>query len=427
MSPHEPRALVSVEEYAAELLALVAPDACVQTVRLAPMVAAPGAPSPTATNGRSPAAGRVLAEPVTSPIAVPPFANSAMDGYAVRGADAIRAPVRLDVVADVPAGSPLDPGLAPGTCARIMTGAPVPSAADAVVPVEHTDGWHVPGESVVIRTAPAPGAHIRSAGEDLAAGDVVAAAGAVLTPGVIGALAAVGVRAVPVRPRPVVAVGATGDELVADGAPLARGQIHESNAALLGAALGRDGAQPLAGPPIPDAADALSAWLDAMAETCDLIVLTGGASVGTFDVVRDVLTAAGGVFRHVRMQPGKPQGHARWQGVPVVALPGNPVSAGLSYEVFVRPMLDRMLGRPGPRTGHARAGLGWRSPDGRRQLVPVTLATDADGRLVATPTHARGSASHLASALAGADGVAIVAEDATQVAPGDRVGVRWFG
>lgn len=404
------RAVLSVEEYAAELAELVVPDRGAERLDL------------------TEAQGRVLAEAIASPGPVPVLDNTAMDGYAVRAADAASGSVRLRVVADVPAGSSLDPALGAGECVRIMTGAPVPSDADAIIPVEHTSGWADPGEWVEVRTPPLPGAHIRRAGEDVAPGAEIAAAGTLVTPGVAGALAAVGVRAVAVRPRPVVAVAATGDELVADGARLARGQIHESNGEVLRAALRRDGAWPVGGGPLPDEAAALTAWLDAVSARADLVVLTGGASVGTADVVRDVLTArGGGVFRHVRMQPGKPQGHGRWGAAPVIALPGNPVSATLSYEMFVRPLLDRRLGRPGPRTGVAVAGGAWRSPEGRRQLIPVALAPDAAARLVATPIHARGSASHLASALAGADGIAVVAEHVTRVAPGDLVGVRWFG
>ncbi|HBX80767.1 MAG TPA: molybdopterin molybdenumtransferase MoeA, partial [Propionibacteriaceae bacterium] len=158
----------------------------------------------------------------------------------------------------------------------------------------------------------------------------------------------------------------------------------------------------------------------------DIMVLTGGASVGAYDVVRDVLEQAGGTFRHVRMQPGKPQGWAMWRRTPVISLPGNPVSAVLSYEVFVRPLVDALLGRASNRAFQAVAGMGWRSPAGRRQLVPVRLDTDADGRLIATPSHSRGSGSHLVTSPAMADGYAAVAEEVTEVAVGDKVMVRWL-
>lgn len=411
------RELLTVEQYQAELLALVRPDSRVERVPLAE------------------AAGRVLAEDVVSGVSVPVFANSAMDGYAVRFAEVATAPVTLRVVGDVPAGSAADPVAGPGECVRIMTGAPLPSFADTVVPIEDTDPSTGSGidlgtapSSVTITRAPeAPGRHVRGAGEDFSAGARVAVAGTPITPAVAGALAAVGLTCVPVRPRPVVVVRSTGDELVTDGSPLGRGQIYESNSIALAAALAGWGADVRRFEAARDEADALAAWLD---EVCgagaDLVVLTGGASVGAFDVVRDVLEAAGGTFRSVRVQPGKPQGWAVWDGVPVVSLPGNPVSAALSCEVFVRPLLDRILGRPGRGWLTAVAGSDWTSPAGRRQLVPVRLSTGADGRLVATPSHRRGSASHVVSSLAEADGYCSVAEDVTTVTTGDLVQVRWL-
>ncbi|MCA0294644.1 MAG: molybdopterin molybdotransferase MoeA [Actinobacteria bacterium] len=401
------RDLLTVEEYLAELLLLVRPDDRCESVPLAA------------------ATGRVLAAEVASTASIPAFDNSAMDGYAVRFADVVDAPVTLSVVGDVPAGSPLDPAAGPGECVRIMTGAPLPTFADTVVPVEHTE---VQPGAVVVRVAPARiGQHVRRAGEDIASGAVVAGPGAVLTPARLGALAAAGIVAVPVRPRPVVAVCATGDELVTDGSTLRRGQIHESNSVALAAALERDGADARRSLPVGDAPDALAARLDDLVtQGCDLAVLTGGASVGAYDVVRDVLTGAGGTFRHVRVQPGKPQGWAVWQGLPVVSLPGNPLSASLSYEVFVRPLLDHILGRPGVAWFGAVAGSAWTSPAGRRQLLPVRLGTDGDGRLVAVPSHVRGSASHVVTSLADADGIAAVAEDVDAVAPGDLIQVRWL-
>ena len=400
-----PRVVLSVAEYSEELLRLVQPTGQSQHVRLAE------------------AGGRVLAAPVVSRVDIPAFANSAMDGYAVRHADLTATPVTLRVIGEVPAGSPHDPAAGPGECVRIMTGAAVPSFADAIVPVEDTDG----GTALVeIRVTPTPGAHVRSAGGDIAAGDVVAAAGDRLTPGMLGALAAAGYTHADVRPRPVVLVASTGDELVADGSPLARGQIHESNAVVLAASLSRDGAEVVTAPPLRDDLEFVAEWLDRNSGSADLVILTGGVSVGDYDVVRDVLLAhAGGTFRHVRMQPGKPQGWGLWPGgTPVVALPGNPLSAALSYEVLVRPLLHRMLGTSPARSLVAAAATGWRSPSGRAQLLPVRLSSAADGRLLATPAHAGGSASHLVTSIAHADAIAIVAEDVTVVASGDLVTVR---
>ena len=399
------RESLSVAEYIAELLRLVRPDERTVHLRLAE------------------AAGRVLAGPVSSRVSIPPFANSAMDGYAVRQADVVRAPVTLRVVGEVAAGSPADPGAGPGECVRIMTGAALPTFADTIVPVEDTDGGLV---VVQIHGAGAAGTHVRRAASDIATGDLVAAAGSRLSPALLGALAAAGHTHVDVRPQPVVLVASTGDELVADGSPLARGQIHESNAVELFAALARDGAEPLTRPPLRDSAEELAEWLDYRAGRADLVILTGGASVGAYDVVRDVLIShAGGTFRSVRMQPGKPQGWGLWPGgTPVVALPGNPLSAALSYEVLVRPMLDRILGTRPDDDLTAVATIGWSSPVGRQQLQPVSLRSAADGRLLVTPAHAGGSASHLVTSLAAADAIAIVAEDVTRVAEGDRVAVR---
>ena len=400
------RRSLSIEEYTAELLHLVRPDERTEAVRLAE------------------ALGRVVAARISSYVNIPTFTNSAMDGYAVRFTDVAGAPVVLRVVGDVPAGSPADPAAGAGECVRIMTGAPLPTFADTVVPVEHTDGGT---DCVQVRLAPArPGIHVRGVAEDIRVGDLVASAGDRLTPALLGALAAAGHTHVGVRPRPVVLVAATGDELVADGSPLTRGQIHESNSVVLAAALVRDGAQILTRPPLRDRAEDLVEWLDRSAGAADLVILTGGVSVGAQDVVRDVLSAhAGGTFRHVRMQPGKPQGWGLWPGgTPIVALPGNPLSAALSYEVLVRPLLDRILGTAGRSDLTAVAAIGWSSPAGRQQLQPVRLSSDLDGRLLARPAHSGGSASHMVTSLAAADAIAIIPENVTEIAPGDRVTVR---
>jgi molybdopterin molybdotransferase len=242
---------------------------------------------------------------------------------------------------------------------------------------------------------------------------------------VAGAVAAVGVEQVAVRPRPRVSLGVTGDELVRGG-NLRRGQIYESNSAAVGTLLEHLGACVVRTGLVRDQAELLIAWLDDAATVSDLIVLTGGASVGAYDVVRDVVTEAGGFFRHVRVQPGKPQGWGVWDGTPVVCLPGNPVSAVVSTELFIRPMLDLLLGRSAAREYTAVAGSDWTSPRDRRQILPVLLSTDDAGRLVAVPAHAGGSGSHLVTSLAGADGYAIVPEDTTDVRVGDLLSVRWL-
>ena len=398
------RELLTVEQYRAEVLALVRPETRSESVPL------------------EAAQGRVLATDVVARVGIPVFANSAMDGYAVRFSEVERTPARLRVVGDVPAGSAEDPAAGPGECVRIMTGAALPTFADTVVPVEDTDA----GTTIVtVLTSPnALGAHVRGAGDDFSAGARVAVAGATITPALAGTLAAVGLTAAPVRPRPIVAVRSTGDELITDGSALGRGQIYESNSITLAAALEAVGAEVRRFDAARDDAEALAGWLDGI--RVDLVVLTGGASVGAYDVVRDVLEGAGGTFRSVRVQPGKPQGWVSWNDTPVVSLPGNPVSATLSCELFVRPMLDRILGRPERPWLTAFAGAGWSSPAGRRQLVPGRRSPDADGRLVAVPAHRRGAASHVLSSLAEADGYCVVAEDTTAVTAGDLLPARWL-
>jgi molybdopterin molybdotransferase len=399
------REQLSAEEYIAELLGLVAVDERREGVAVADSL------------------GRVLAQEVVSTASIPVFDNSSMDGYAVRWSDIAVVPTRLRLVGDVPAGSDADPVAGPRECVRIMTGAALPTFADTVVPVEQTQDE---GTDVVVLEAPdGKGAYVRKAGEDVGRGAVVAEAGTTISPGVAGAVAAVGVEQVAVRPRPRVSLGVTGDELVGGGS-LRRGQIYESNSVGVGSLLEHLGAELVRTDLVRDRAQQLVDWLDRAGRDSDLIVLTGGASVGAYDVVRDVITEAGGVFRHVRIQPGKPQGWGVWGGTPVVCLPGNPVSAVVSTEIFIRPMLDHILGRPGATWLTAVAGADWTSPDGRRQVVPVTLGTDDAARLVAVPAHAGGSGSHLVTSLAVADGYAMVPEATTVVHVGDLLSVRWM-
>lgn len=399
------RVELSVEEYVDELLGLVAADDRCENVPLAESL------------------GRVLAEEVVSTASIPVFDNSSMDGYALRWSDVAVVPTRLRVVGEVAAGSDADPMAAPGECVRIMTGAAVPSFADTVVPVEATSDE---GAEVVILERPVrSGAYVRTAGSDIGEGTVVARPGTTMTPGVAGAVAAVGVESVAVRPSPRVSLCVTGDELVRGGS-LRRGQIYESNSVAVGSLLEHLGAHLVRTDLVGDRPQLLVDWLDLAAADSDVIVLTGGASVGAYDVVRDIVTAAGGTFRNVRIQPGKPQGWGVWKGTPVVCLPGNPVSAVVSAEIFVRPMLDRILGRPAAVWHTAVAGGEWTPPTGRRQVLPVTLGTDDAGRLVAVPAHAGGSGSHLVTSLAGADGYAVVAEETTTVHAGDLVSVRWL-
>ena len=399
---------VPVAAHLERVLSQVAPLGRIEAVRLAD------------------AAGRTLAASVDARVDLPSFDNSAMDGYAVRRADvaaaADDAPVVLDVVADLPAGSGEIVTIGPGQAARIMTGAPIPDGADAVVPVERTDGGT---RRVAILAAPRPAHHIRRRGEDLHAGDRVLAAGVVLDARRVAAAAAAGLAELTVAVPPRVAVVATGSELVEPGAPLERGRIHDSNSLLLAALVAEAGGVTSEVLRMPDDPAALRAWIDAR-DPCDLVVFAGGVSVGAHDVVRHVLGELGTVgFVRVAMQPGKPQAFGALPGgTPVFGLPGNPVSVAVSFEAFVRPALQRLLGRAEVLrpTWLAMVDDGWRSPAGRRQYMPVALGV-RDGRPVVRRATAGGAGSHLVAGLAAADGFAIVPEDVDDVAAGSLVEV----
>ncbi|SDB84227.1 molybdopterin molybdochelatase [Sanguibacter gelidistatuariae] len=414
-------------------------------------------PLTTETLPLAAALGRTLAHDVLSTSDIPVFDNSAMDGYAVRHGDVVHAspdhPVTLRVVADLPAGSPEDPPLAPGTAARIMTGAPVPADADAIVPVEHTDadlthsgsthpGAANPGTAhVTITTAPRPAAHIRRAGEDLHAGDVVLTAGSVLSSRHLSSAAAAGHPTLPVHRSPRVAVIATGSELVPPGQPLGRGQIPESNSTLLAALVTEAGGTVERAVTVPDDDDALRAELASVVSAgVDLVVLSGGVSVGAYDVTKAVLAPLGTVdFVSVAMQPGKPQAFGHLPGgTPVFGLPGNPVSACVSFEVFVRPALSRLLGRTQlfRRMLTAQVSEGWRTPLGRAQYMPVVLDDGPDGpdgpatrpgQLWVRPATRGGSGSHLVGGLGAAEGFAVVPADVTEVRQGDMIDVMLVG
>jgi molybdopterin molybdotransferase len=376
------------------------------------------------------ALGRTLATDVFAQADVPGFDNSAMDGYAVRHSDVLAAEedaaVQLQVIADVPAGSGSNPKLLPGQAVRIMTGAPVPDAADCVVPVEHTDAGI---ETVLISRAPEPAAHIRRAGADIRQGELVLPAGRVLRATDLAAAAAAGVAELVVHPSPRVGVLSTGDELKEPGSPLARGEIHDSNSLLLAAAVTEAGGIPVQLGAVSDDNELLHQTFERNAAGVDAFVTSGGVSVGAYDVVKAVLAPLGVWFGPVRMQPGKPQGVGAWlDGTPIFALPGNPVSVFVSFEAFVRPALLALQGRPTVRRPLARAvaSAGWRSPDGRAQYMP-SVVTDSGAGLQVRPASTGGSGSHLVTSLAHANALAIIAEDATEVVEGETVDVLLFG
>ena len=378
------------------------------------------------------AAGRTTAAPVRAGVDIPVFENSAMDGFAVRFADVRAAtdaaPSRLRVVADLPAGTAFDPDLGPGEAARIMTGSPVPTAADTVVPFEHTAGGldDSLGEVAVLVPPPAPGAHVRRRASDLSAGDVVIDAGVLLGPLQIAAAAAAGVGELEVTRVPRVVVISTGDELVAPGLPLRRGQIPESNSILLAGLAAAAGADVVLRASVDDTDASLLAVLrDAQDAGADVVITSGGVSAGAYEVVKNALS--GDIaFPKVAMQPGKPQGFGRLAAGPLLfALPGNPVSSAVSFEVFVRPALMRMLGRAALHRDVIRlpATTGWRTPPGRRQYLPASIdRSDPTGWRVG-PATAGGSGSHLAGGLARAEAYAVVPAEVEEVREGDLVDV----
>ncbi len=360
--------------------------------------------------------GRVLARDVTAAVALPGFDNSAMDGYAARWTDVAAAPVHLPVAEDIPAGRTDVVPLAPGTVHRIMTGAPLPPGADVVIPVELTDGGTA---TVEIREAVPAGRHLRTAGEDVAAGDVVLRAGAPLGAAQLGVAAAVGLGELPVRRRPRVLVLSTGSELVAPGRPLLPGQIYESNSALLAAAVEEAGGTARRLHFVPDDVDRFLATVRAELAGADLLVTSGGVSAGAYEVVKDALGTLGTVeFTKVAMQPGGPQGAGTVDGVPVVTLPGNPVSAFVSFEVFLRPAIRRALGHQVPERLRVPARLTGplESPPARRQF----LRGRYDGGRV---SQVGGPGSHLVAHLARANCLVVVPEDVTELPAGAEVDV----
>ncbi|MEU8698574.1 gephyrin-like molybdotransferase Glp [Streptomyces sp. NPDC048680] len=401
------------------------------------------------------AQGCVLVEDVVVEIALPPFDNSSMDGYAVRVADVEGAteefPAVLTVIGDVAAG---DAGLlgdqrvGPGEAARVMTGAPLPAGAEAVIPVEWTDGGTGEGPAAEMRAhsgAPegAGGevrvhrpvearAHVRDRGSDVRPGDLALRAGSVVGPPQIGLLAAIGRSTVKVRPRPRVVVISTGSELVQPGEELTGGQIYDSNSFALTAAARDAGAIAYRVGAVTDDAETLRATIEDQLIRADIVVTTGGVSVGAYDVVKEALSSVGdedepgsGIdFRKLAMQPGKPQGFGSIgpDHTPLLALPGNPVSSYVSFELFVRPAIRTLMGLQDVNRPTARATLACdkalSSPAGRRQFLRGTYDAEAG-----TATPVGGSGSHLIAALAQADALIVLPEDVTSAEPGADVEV----
>ncbi|NJP48151.1 molybdotransferase-like divisome protein Glp [Actinacidiphila epipremni] len=408
------------------------------------------------------AQGCVLVEDVTVPVALPPFENSSMDGYAVRVADTQAAtlehPAVLEVVGDVAAGSGELPAVGPGQAARIMTGAPLPPGAEAVVPVEWTDGGTGGGPAttmaahsldpagaageVRVHRGPSRGQFVRARGSDVSAGELALAAGTVLGPPQIGLLAAIGRGSVTVRPRPRVVVVSTGSELVQPGDTLGPGLIHDSNSFALTAAARAAGAIAYRVGAVVDEVETLRATIEDQLIRADIIVTTGGVSVGAYDVVKEALSSLGGAmdeadgtgpgtglgnghveFRTLAMQPGKPQGFGRIGPgrIPLLALPGNPVSAYVSFELFVRPAIRTLMGVEPVHREVVRAACVAaieESPKGRRQFLRGHYDS-----VSGAVTPVGGAGSHLVAALAQADALIVVPEEVTSLEAGSEVDV----
>jgi len=381
------------------------------------------------------ALGRVLAEDVRAQHDVPPFANSAMDGDAVRAQDVRDAsqahPVELPVVDDIPAGASPKKTVEPGTAARIMTGAPMPPGADAIVPVEDTDEqWHQAGRE----TLPAPGRiaiyqptgpnrYVRPAGEDLAAGEVALARGTLLRPQELGVLASIGAVEITVFQRPKVAIFSTGDELLPIEAKITPGKIRDVNGHTLSNLVRTHGGIPLWLGIVPDHPDEVRTRLQsALDQGADVILSSAGVSVGAFDVVTNVLTEFGQInFWRVRMRPGKPLAFGLVKNVPFFGLPGNPVSAMVSYDVFARPAILKLGGRPWQiQTVPVVLGETLRS-DGRESYLRVEVSRQND-QWVARSVGGQGS--NLLTSMVRANALVIIPEGVKEARAGETYPAR---
>jgi molybdopterin molybdotransferase len=384
--------MTSVEEHAAHIASLITVPTATEAVAL------------------DEALGRVTAAAVLSPVDLPLFRNSQMDGFAARSADL---PGTLPIAGEISA-RPSDPSaLQPGTAVRIMTGAVVPEGADVVVPVEATTG---DGRTVTFSTAPTPGTYVRDRGSDVRAGDELLPAGLRLESRHLAVLAAAGIASVDVRARIRIAVITTGSELIVPGATPVLGQVFDSNGTALAAAIRAAGAVVASRVHVGDDTDAMLRALTDAAAHADLIVTSGGISMGDYEVVREVLEPLGARVGHVAMQPGGPQATALFEGVPVICFPGNPVSTQISFEVFLAPLLRNVAGLPPARREMRRLASDVTSVPGKRQFLRGRVSGD-------TVTLVAGPSSHLVAALAASDVLVVVPEVTTALAAGDDVEV----
>ncbi|WP_063019577.1 molybdopterin molybdotransferase MoeA [Nocardia niwae] len=371
------------------------------------------------------ALGRQSAEDVRSPIELPVFRNSAMDGYAVRAESVLVAPVTLPLAGVVAAGAAGRAPLPRGAAMKVMTGAPIPPGADCVIPVEDTragaDG------TVTVERGRSAGEFVREPGTDVRTGDLLVRAGTRLAPRHVAALAAVGLSAVAVFRAVRGAVITTGDELVAAGKTLRPGQIYNSNGVALAAALAANGVEVVSVAHSTDDPARFRALLSAATENADVVFTSGGVSKGDFEVVKDVLEPMGGRFGSVAMQPGGPQGLTVVDGVPVLSFPGNPVSTMVSFEVFARPILRHLAGLPTVDTYELPlVNAVPRSPEGKRQFLRGRLVRGQPGASTGQPRAVEvvsGPGSHLVAAMAKADVLIEVPAEVTALPAGELVRV----
>ncbi|RDD62122.1 gephyrin-like molybdotransferase Glp [Ferruginivarius sediminum] len=383
------------------------------------------APLPAETVNVAEALGRVLAEDLTSRVTQPPKNLSAMDGYAVRAADVAEAPVTLRVVGDVPAGSHYPGALDVGEAVRIFTGGPLPAGADTIVIQENATR---DDDRVTIHQGAAAGTYVRPAGLDFTAGQIGICAGRRLTSRDVGLAAAMNRPWLRVHRRPRVAILATGDEIVLPGDPLMENQIVSSNGFALAAFVQACGGEPLHLGIAPDDAAALGDMIDG-ARGSDMLLTSGGASVGQHDLVQDVLRRNGAEidFWKIAMRPGKPLMFGRLGNTPVVGLPGNPVSSLVCAAIFARPAIARMLGQESPVPESARAVLGCDLPanDRRQDYLRARLETDGNGKQVATPFNKQDSS--MLTRMARADCLVVRPPEAPPAKAGDAVEIVPFG
>ena len=365
-----------------------------------------------------------LAQDVYSSVNLPPWDNSAMDGYAVQFDDLREAsaatPIELPVDGDIAAGSAVLPMVIKGHALRIMTGAPIPPGCDAVVPVEWTDGGV---ETVSISRSPNLGQNIRIKGSDIVSGSLILQKGVRLRSAQIGIAAAAGIATLPTHPHPRVVILSTGDELIEPGSHLSAGKIYESNSWMLAGAAREAGAHAFRVATVPDDAEQFMRILEDQLVRADLVVTTGGVSKGAYDTVKEVLQHLGTMqFETVAMQPGMPQGFGTIgpDNTPIVTLPGNPVSAYVSFQVFVRPMIRRMLGLEPVERQMVRAIVKGTlsSPRGKRSFSRAVIEV-VDGRYVVTPLDGQGS--HMLGTLARSNALIVVPEEVEQISVGDSV------